>query len=145
MALLAQHWGWLFTTPSCKEGRNILGKRRRWKEPPLCLPQPTQEKRLWSSLYEFVQGYYDNAEEPVKGTIGRLTIHLFFYDPVECISFRCWIPCPQLSHDGTSTFLSLSGGIRCGCSLSGTWCTTHRDPDTSASCPGQRHCGYGNL
>lgn len=25
----------------------VLGKRRRWKEPPLCLAQPRQEKRLW--------------------------------------------------------------------------------------------------
>ena len=61
----------------------VLGKRRRWEDPPLCLAQPRQEKRLWPGVCEFVQDYwgdlYGNAEESVMGTVGRLTIHLCFF------------------------------------------------------------------
>lgn len=70
---------------------------------------------------------------------------LLFYDPVEHTDLTYWIPCSQLSHDGIAAFLNLSGDVRCGCSFSRMCCTRHRDPNTSASCPGQRHCGCGNL
>ena len=75
--------GFLPHPPAKKAEMFVLGKRRRWKEPPLCLAQPRQEKRLWSRLCEFVQGYwgelYDNTEESVKGRVGRLTTHLWFF------------------------------------------------------------------
>lgn len=55
----------------------VLGKRRRWEEPLLCLEQPGQEKSLGSSLREFLQGSWgelcDHAEKPVKDTVGRIT------------------------------------------------------------------------
>lgn len=129
----------------------VLGKRRRWEELPLCLEQPRQEKRLQSSLCEFLQGLLGTIilknwwRTQLAGSRQACYASLLFYDPVEYTDLTCWISCSQLSQDGTAVFLNLSGAVRCGCSFSGMCCTAHRDPDTSAFCPGQRHCGCGNL
>lgn len=52
MALLAQHWRWLFTTPACKEGRNVcLEKEEEMEGTTLVLSTAqAREKALVKSL-----------------------------------------------------------------------------------------------
>lgn len=52
MALLAQHWRWLFTTPACKEGGNVcLGKEEEVEGATLVLSAAqAREKTLVKSL-----------------------------------------------------------------------------------------------
>ena len=52
MALLAQHWRWLFTTPTCKEGGNVcLGKEEKMEGTTLVLSTAqAREKALVKSL-----------------------------------------------------------------------------------------------
>lgn len=52
MALLAQHWRWLFTTPACKESGNLcLGIEEEVEEATLVLSTAqAREKALVKSL-----------------------------------------------------------------------------------------------
>lgn len=97
-------------------------------------------KGCWGQLY------WKTGEGHSWQAHGRLTMHLCSFMILwNTLTLTYWISCSQLSQDGTAVFLNLSGAVRCGCSFSGMCCTAHRDPDTSAFCPGQRHCSCGNL
>lgn len=88
MALLSQHWRWLFITSTFKEGRNIcLGKEEEMRGTTLVLRTAqargkTLVKSLWISselLGRIIWQCWKNSEGHSWQAHSRLTMHLCFF------------------------------------------------------------------